>query len=231
MSSPLSSTPNSSSTIWASSTRSSESTSSSSKVGVARDLVRLGAELARPRRPSPRLLLRLLWLALVSPFVLRCSGGQAAVDGQRRSGHVGGLARRRGSARRRRPPRGCRPAGRGPASSEVRWSAPRSAPVSTQPGATAFTVIPRRATSTATVFVNADQARLGGRVVRLPGVGAGADDRGDVDDPPEAGAQHRRAAPGGSMRKAAERLVSITRSQSLVVELRRRGRRRACRRC
>ena len=44
-SSPLSSTPNSSSTIWASSTRSSESTSSASNVGVAGDLVALGAEL------------------------------------------------------------------------------------------------------------------------------------------------------------------------------------------
>ena len=63
--------------------------------------------------------------------------------------------------------------------------------VSIRPGATAFTVTPRRATSAATVLVKAIRPALGGRVVGLAGVGAQADDRGDVDDPPAAGADHR----------------------------------------
>ena len=125
-----------------------------------------------------------------SPCLVCCSGGQAAVDGQRGSGHVGGLVGGEEARRRRRPPRGCRRGGPGSRSSSSPPT-PSVMSVSIRPGATALTVTPRRATSAATRLGEADQAGLRGRVVGLAGVGPQADDRGDVDDAPEAGAQHR----------------------------------------
>ena len=110
----------------------------------------------------------------------------------------------------RRPPRGCRCRRAGIASTRPLRDAPRSVSVSTKPGATAFTVTPRRATSDRDRLRHPDQSRLRRGVVRLPGVRARPDDRGDVDYPAEAGPQHRAQA-RRVVRNAAERLVSITR--------------------
>ena len=136
-SSPSSSTPNSSSTICASSTRSSESTSRSSNGRLAGDLA-LGADL--DEAVEDHALLDLLawlhpWLSGIRSF--RCwlllSGAQAAVDGQRRSGHVGGVVGGEEARRRRRPPPASRAGGRG-SRRRCRSSIPSVSSVSTRPG-------------------------------------------------------------------------------------------------
>ena len=78
--------------------------------------------------------------------------------------------------------------------------------------------MPWRATSAATVLVMPIRPGLGGGVVGLAGIGARADDRGDVDDAPEARARaspHR--APGqpeGALQVGVEHAVPV-----LVIDL------------
>ncbi len=76
--------------------------------------------------------------------------------------------------------------------------------VSISPGATALTVTPRRATSTRHGPGERDQPRLGRGVVRLAGVRPHAHNRGDVDDAPEAGADHRAERAPGEAKGGAE---------------------------
>ena len=163
--------------------------------------------------------------------VAACSGGQAAVDGQRRAGHVGRPPRRRGSARTRPRPRACPARRAGIGFEQLVAESPRSCSVSMRPGATAFTVTPRRATSAATVLRHPDQAGLRGGVVGLAGVGAQADDRGDVHDPAEAGADHRPQRAAGEAEGGRRGSSSTTRVPVLVARSGARGRRRGCRRC
>ena len=113
------------------------------------------------------------------------------------AGHVARRRRRRGSARRRRPPRAC-PARRagtafssssGEVGGHVGVDEARRDRVDGHAAARDLG---------GDGLGHADQAGLRRRVVGLPGVGARADDRGDVDHAAVAGADHRRAARAGS---------------------------------
>ena len=85
--------------------------------------------------------------------------------------------------------------------------------VAMKPGATALTVMLRRATSAATVLVMPIEPGLRGGVVGLAGVGLQADDQATLTMRPKRarsiGLSARRVR-----RKAAVRLVSITAAQS-----------------
>src|SRR5215207_11087965 len=112
MSSPLSCTPYSSSTIWASSTKSSESMSSDSK--VASGLIWSGSAPNSSSAENTRLSIssRVAVAAISFSISLSLSGREAPVDGQAHAGHVRGalgrqeahalghLIRRAGSLRR-----------------------------------------------------------------------------------------------------------------------------------
>ena len=169
-----------------------------------------------PRSRGPRSRRGWRWRTSASFSFRSGSGGQAAVDGQGGAGHVaGGVGAEEADAgghvlrRAQRGGRGCARRSRVEVGGHVGGD---------EPGATALTVTPRRATSAATVLVKAIEPGLGGGVVGLAGVGAQADDRGDVDDPPPARAQHRpqRAARGavGGGQVRVEHAVPVVSSES-----------------
>src|SRR2546423_11109849 len=93
MSSPLISTPYSSSAIWASSTRSSESTSSASN-SASRLILSGSAPNSSSALKTRCSTCSLVAVVLIAPPFGPCPlCGQAAVDCQGRSGHVRGLVR------------------------------------------------------------------------------------------------------------------------------------------
>ena len=120
------------------------------------------------------------------------SHAEAAVDGDDGTGDVGRIGRGEegddagdlvGSA--------IRPSGTAAVSSAIRFS-PSAAvmSVSTGPGATTLTVMPREPELAGERAGEADQAGLRRRVVGLTGRAEQADDRRHEDDPALAGAEH-----------------------------------------